>query len=354
MTGGQAVNSSSDILECFHSQLLQYINSGGCLSRLDILASTITKAAIFEKHSKQICHQYQSLCLKRLHRAGAPVKVPVEVYEGKNPHVFKMMAYLEKYLNDDLVGAYVHGSLGTYEEIAYSDFDALIILKNEVFQSPKRLVTAARKLNAARSIMFDFDPLQHHGWFVLTEADLRYYCNSYFPVELFSHAKSLFDDKGLELQISLRESNYETRRAFEEMADAIIQRIKRRQYPMNIYQLKSLLSQFMLLPALYIQARDERGIYKKESFKSAKVEFDSADWTIMDKVSEIRSNWNYRISGFRRWIMSRPSYLSRYVAKKLAPKIPKGLNDVLTPKFYSEIEKLVLLMKENSPGNVPN
>jgi len=251
-----------------------------------------------------------------------------------------MMVYLERFLKGDLVGAYVHGSLGICEEIAYSDFDALTILKDEVFESSKRLARAAKKLNHARTIMLNFDPLQHHGWFVLTELDLKCYCNAYFPIELFGHAKSLFNDKGLELKISLRESNSEIEKAFEKMANAIIRKIENRRYPTNLYHLKGLLSEFMLLPALYIQARDRRGIYKKESFNLARVDFDSEEWAIMDEVSEIRTNWNYEISALTKRLMCRPHVLSRYFAKNFAPAIPEKIGCVLSAEFYVRMKKL--------------
>ncbi len=49
-------------------------------------------------------------------------------------------------VKDDLFGAYVHGSLGTYEEIGYSDFDALVIIKDDVFHSRQRLAALAAEL----------------------------------------------------------------------------------------------------------------------------------------------------------------------------------------------------------------
>ena len=300
----------------------------------------------FTRYAKAIIQKYKRLWAEIPTSATSKLNFQIELYEGQNRHVHRMMNFLGKHLREDLIGAYVHGSLGTCEEIAYSDFDALTILKDEVFESPKRLARAAKKLNHARTIMLNFDPLQHHGWFVLTELDLRYYCNAYFPVELFKYAKSLFDDRGLELEIALRESSSETRMAFDKMADSIIRKIENRQYPTNIYQLKGLLSQFMLLPALYLQAKDGCGIYKKESFAVARSDFDSADWAIMDEVSRIRMNWSYEISPLKKRLMCHPHVLSRYFAKNFAPTIPEKIGRVLTAKFYSRMAELASLMKE--------
>lgn len=339
------VGSATKSQNVFHSDITTYIN-GGILSRSDLYLSVFVPWLTFTRYAKAIIQKHKRFLKEIPTGTTSKLNVRIEPYKGENPHVHQMINYLSEHLEEDLTGAYVHGSLGTYEEVAYSDFDALVILKDEVFGSPTRLARSARKLSCARTIMLDFDPLQHHGWFVLSEADLRYYCNSYFPAELYSHAKSLFNDKGLELKISLRESNSEIEKAFEKMADTIIRKIENRRYPTNVYQLKSLLSQFMLLPTLYIQARDGRGIYKKESFDLARIDFDSEEWAIMDEVSEIRADWSYEISPIKKWLMCHPHVLSRYFAKNFAPAIPEKISHVLTTEFYSRIAKLASLMKE--------
>ena len=130
------------------------------------------------------------------------------------------------------------------------------------------------------------------------------------------------------------------------MAEAVIGKIKKRQYPKNMYQLKSLLSGFMLLPALYVQARDGRGICKKESFDLAGVDFDSEEWAIMDEVSEIRADWSYEISPIKKRLMCYPHVLIRYFAKRFAPTIPDKIGYLLTAEFYSRMTELTSLMKE--------
>lgn len=334
-----------EIQNTFHTDIDSYIN-GGVFSRSDLYLSAFIPRLTFSRYAKAIIQKYKKFSKEVLNEATSILQIQVGPYEGQNEHVCRMMSFLSEHLKDDLIGAYVHGSLGTDEVVAYSDFDALAILKDEAFESPERLARAIRKLNHARKIMLDFDLLQHHGWFVLTELDLKFYCNAYFPIELFKYAKSLFNDKGLEFEISLRESSFETRRAFEKMADAIIKKIENRQYPANMYQLKGLLSQFMLLPALYVQAKDGGGVFKRESFDMARVDFDFTDWVIMDEVSEIRAGWSYEISTLKRRLMGHPHVLSRYFVKRFAPAIPEKIRPVLTAEFYARMEKLTLRIKE--------
>ena len=231
------IESTAKFQNALHSDVTTYIN-GGVFSRSDLFLSVLTPWVTFTRHAKAIIQKHKRFFKEISTGTTSKLNVRIEQYKGGNPHIQQMMSYLSEHSRRDLIGAYIHGSLGTYEEIAYSDFDALVILKDVIFESPERLVRTAKKLYHARTIMLDFDPLQHHGWFVLAELDLKFYCNTYFPVELFKYAKSLFDDKGLELEIFLRESNFEAHKAFEKIADAIIRKIENRRYPTNVYQLK--------------------------------------------------------------------------------------------------------------------
>lgn len=340
------VESTAKIQNTFHDELTTYIN-GGIFSRLDLYLSVFIPWVLLTKHAKDIIQKYREFLNEIPADAKPECIVRIELYKGQNEHVRRMMNFLNKHLKDDLIGAYVHGSLGTGEEVAYSDFDALAILKVEVFESTERLAGVARKLNRARKIMLDYDPLGHHGWFVLTELDLKFYCDAYFPVKLFQYAKSLFDNKGLELEISSRESRFETRKAFEKMAETVIRKIENRQYPANMYQLKSLLSQFMLLPALYLQTKNGKGVFKRESFEKAKINFDSVDWSIMDEVSNIRANWNSEISVFKKRMLCSPNVLSRNFAKKYVPTISNRIKEILKDDFYYRMRHLVILMRED-------
>jgi len=338
-----------DLQNKFHDELTLYIN-GGCLSRRDLLISISFPAVPFTLNSQKIIKKYQKFQNLILENTCLPLKINFEMYAGKNRHVLQMQKYLNSYLSDDLLGAFVHGSLGTYEEIDYSDFDGLVILKDEVFYSRRRLVKVARRLSQARKIMLDLDPLQHHGWFVLTEADLRYYCNAYFDVELFNYSKSLLNIKKSELNLHLRDSTKETYQALENMVNAIIREVEDKQIS-NMYQLKSLLSGFMLLPALYVQIRDGRGINKKQSFMASKKDFDSVAWRIMDEVSDIRPLWRYELSETKRKLLNHPFFLSRYVMKTYGVRIPKQILERLTPDFYSRMSNLAFLMKKKLEEN---
>ena len=272
--------------------------------------------------------------------------IEVERYNGANGYVLQMTGYLDKYLYDDLFGVYVHGSLGTCEEIAYSDFDALVIIKNNVLENPGRLAYVAKKLYGARKFMHKMDPLQHHGWFVLTENDLEDYPQNYFPKELFKYAKSLFPVKGFNIKFSPDPLEQDSRAPFYGLAMSMRVELENEDYPRDMYQLKGLLSRFMLLPALYCLAKNGKGIFKKFSFAEAKKDFSDPVWRIMDEVSAIRREWRCSVNILQRYLISRTSPMLLRFKRKIGPKVPADIKKKLSLDFYEAILDLIEQMEE--------
>jgi len=326
----------------FRRNLYKYVN-GEFLSWRDTLISMITPSTPFLLHARRICQQYKE-AFYPLPDEISSNHVKIAVYQGKNSHVLQMIEFLSD-LKDDLWGVYLHGSLGTCEEIPFSDFDALVIIKDEVFKIPDRLARVALKINSAQAIMFDFDPLQHHGWFVLTEADLKSYPEDYFPIELFRHAKSLFPDQGLELRIWAQDPSESIRQAFDNLIHSVTKLIARNKSHKNMYWLKILLSQLMLLPTLYVEIRDQKGIYKKFSFEAARLDFDVEDWSIMEEVSLLREKWFYEISPLWRGLMTKPTKMSRFLVRTYSPAVPKEIKKKLKDDFYRRMSHLIDLMQ---------
>lgn len=328
----------------FLRYLNEYINSG-CFSKKDLLISILSRTIPFLYNAGKIVNLYLNLKDSTGNSLISPSIIRLEPYQGKNIHVWQMIEFLDSHLRSDLIGAYVHGSLATYEEIPFSDFDALVIIKDEVFQSRRTLVRVGEKLNDALSIMFSFDPLQHHGWFVITELDLRSYPEYYFPSEILRYAKSLIPETGHELKINTETSSDLETNSFYEITTSIISRLQKKQYPQNIYQLKSLLSQFMLMPSLYLQARNNKGVFKRFSFDQAKMDFTGEEWTIMDEVSSVRKNWSYEISPFMLHLINRPAFVSRMIAKRFSPQIPDSLSSLLSEQFFERMICLAVNMR---------
>lgn len=342
---GASIMSAMALQNRFLDVLARYVN-GGALSRRDILLAAFHPTLPYRKNAVVVLDLY------RRHLGNLPparaegVTLAIDAYTGTDAFVRRMMEYLASRLKEDLYAAYVHGSLGTGERIKYSDFDALAVLRNEVFESPGRLIRAASLLRRATRIMHEFDPLQHHGWFVTTQADLASYNNAWFPVEALRQARSLLPDTGREIVVFPRDSAREAREAFLATAGAVIHKLTNRRPPSNVYQLKGLLSEFMLLPALYVQAREGKGVFKKSSFDLARIDFTGDQWRIMDEVSEIRRHWDYPLSAVKRRALCSTHVLRKYFAMHAAPRVPEALANKLDQAFYRAMAALAESMRK--------
>jgi hypothetical protein len=328
----------------FQRALISYVNSGG-LTKIDFILGLLYPRFVFQKNSKKVISLWQQEektdCVSSLNTT-----IQVSSYRGINPSVLKLITHLKNDLERDLFGAYLHGSLATQEEINYSDFDALVILKDDVFSDINSISRVGLKLNRLQKVMHEFDSLQHHGWFVLTESMLKNYPNSYFPLELFKYSVSLLPEKGTNFDVHHDSSNTDFKSPFWILSNELLKKLNNNYRPKNTFTLKSFLSEFMLLPSFYLQAKNNMAVYKKESFELARKDFSEPDWLVMDLISEIRKEWYYEISSFQKMLLCNRNAVVRKLGRKFAPNIPSSIEIKLTATVYKAMSSLVLSMQD--------
>jgi predicted nucleotidyltransferase len=333
------------VRSAFHSYLIKYVNVA-CFSKLDYIQSLVDVSKNYKKYAPKVIRLFKKSSTDEEQINRTETRIEVEPYSGNNNFVLEMSSRLENELKKDLLGAYIHGSLATQEEVEYSDFDALVILKDDVFESEERLASAALKLHRLQRIMHEFDPLQHHGWFVMTESMLENYPILYFPPELFEFSKSLLNNQGLTISIQIDELPHEEfLKPFVQLSNSVLAKLKCVNQPKNSFVLKGLLSEFMLLPALYLQAKYKHGVYKKDSFRLAENDFEKAEWEIMNEVSTIRAEWGYKLSTLQKTILTSRSFLVRKIARRFAPHVASQISIRINHVFFNEMLNLVILMK---------
>ncbi len=99
---------------------------------------------------------------------------------------------------------------------------------------------------------------------------------------------------------------------------------------LNFYEVKSLLSGFMLLPSVYLQLTSPEGIFKKDSFDLLKQKLSDEEYEIMNQVSEIRANWAYQSPMLYKIILSlNSSAINNFFKKTNSGKIPTSLRSIL-------------------------
>jgi hypothetical protein len=258
--------------------------------------------------------------------AAGGVVVDRPPYSGGNPHVRAMAEYLRRHCREDLLGAWVHGSLGSGEETGYSDFDGLAILRTEACRDAARLAAAAGRLYRSLRFMSAADPLQHHGWFVAAEEQTAAWPEHYLPTAALARAASLLPAG--ERPVTLRPVFRKDRAAANlvRCARSVVGDYNNGSPLLNLYHCKAAFSRFMLLPALYVQAREGRGVDKKESFALAREDFPDALWGVMDEVSAYREEWGPVVMpGLPATAARFSPVLARRLARRLAPPVPENL-----------------------------
>ncbi len=247
--------------------------------------------------------------------------------------------YVAESLAPYLVGFYLHGSLSTLDYTAYSDADDLVVVARGTLLDPQRLAECSERCVEAARFLYEHDPLQHHGHFVLTELDLRHYPPAHLPPEVLRHATAVVGPTVLTLRP--RDGLRERR----QQAAALARQLCHRQRPAgNVWELKDLLARVMLVPAVYLGALGEP-CYKKFSFERARPHFDGS-WEAVEVATQLRDRWPYR-PGLREETLRAVSLralrnpdLYRRMAAKYASPLPGEVQRVLArTDFYGAVRR---------------
>jgi hypothetical protein len=205
--------------------------------------------------------------------------------------VVKLNRFVERALHRAMAGFFLHGSLATLDYArGYSDFDTFVILRRSTVIDPVELMQLLPKYRQSLTFVYEFDPLQHHGHMLATEIDLDWYPEGEFPLQLLQHARCL-GQKWQPLPYTLRAERQVVRDRIRRSAEWFGAQSSMRAYPPTAYELKSALSDIMLLPATYCQVKGHT-CYKKYSFERARPDFDDDCWRIVEEATRIRKEWD--------------------------------------------------------------
>ena len=129
-------------------------------------------------------------------------------------------------------------------------------------------------------IIKHFDPLQHHGWFIIYESSLSNYDTTFFPIELYKKSKLVYPFKDINIKINVRKK-LDFYSPFD-LSASILKKIEQKiTGPNNSSELKSFSKPNNVVSA-HLQAKHKKGIYKKDSFIIAKIDFSETNWKAID------------------------------------------------------------------------
>lgn len=210
--------------------------------------------------------------------------------------ITRIYRILHKGLGHHLQGVYLHGSLSTKDYVTEcSDVDILIILSREAFVDPEKIVQIRKIIIKAAYQSVLIDPLQHHGFFILCESDLKYFPVSFFPLELFQFSTILYNKEKI-LRFSVRDDTALRRRKFLYAAMVARSYYIRHRPPRTAFEWKTFFQIQLILPCLFLQLGG-KCLYKREAIPHLRTLCPKIPWDVIETATRLRAERQYSRTG---------------------------------------------------------
>jgi predicted nucleotidyltransferase len=186
----------------------------------------------------------------------------------------------------EMVEILVFGSQARGGTTGFSDLDAVLVIADWAAEDRRRLRSLREHVIAAQRRVLRFQPMQHHGFEVVTPKLLRLADDALdLPAAALAESRSVggtpvgahFDD---------RDAARRARARLEAIASSLVATAD---WPRHPWRLHRAVSMFELLPALYLQASG-KPVPKWQSFAEARHAFSRAWWPY-DVLREVREVW---------------------------------------------------------------
>lgn len=297
---------------------------------------------LFKKRASALISRFSDV---QIPTASVEYQMHIQPYSGNNPTAISLRNLVLSQAKEDIEDIIVHGSLADDTDCNYSDFDCLIILKEDILQYEQRLLQLANKLWKWQKLMLKTDILQHHGWFLAFTSDFKCWDLSYLPAEVFSSSKSLLRNEEYEIKIFASPSE-DFKTPFLTLCNSLMNITPGKLNRMNSYELKTFISRFFLMPALYYQARYEKGIYKKDSFIITRKDFSENLWRPVEELSSLRLQWKQQYSSFTTHLIETFYLWPSGIKKFIYPQASKHIKLTVLQNLAA-IKLLLQAMKKN-------
>lgn len=206
---------------------------------------------------------------------------------------------------------YFHGSMATLDyEKGFSDVDTLVIISRETTKDYRSLMAFQRELYPLTKYLYHIDPLQHHGFFCISEIDMAFYPQTFFPLTIFKYSRAVFPEEPLCFLV--RDYELEAMNELWKVCQWLRQVYYYERYNAlrNLYSFKLMLSFLLILPAFFLQVV-HKPVYKKDSFEIIG-RFFTGNLKIIETASTLRKNWSYL-----------PPSTVRFIANLLNPALTR-------------------------------
>lgn len=297
---------------------------------------------LFPFYTSQIAQRvFSKISTKEGSHADTDSKVTASVYTGNNSVVKHIQQHFHGSTLTAIKAALVHGSIGDGNEIEYSDFDGILLIDPREIKSAKHLLELHQLIKKTEQLFFEQDALQHHGWAIFLIDELLDFKDHLFPIDLIQNGKTIYPTTGFTLEARISSDRDQYKILLHNLCTSIIHKASQLSTLKNQYIFKNLLSEIMLLPAAFLQAKHFKSISKKESFTKLKNEYPSIDTTMLDWVSDVRLKWTQAPINFKTQLFHRCKKAG-FPISFLAPNTPENVLVQLDEKWKQQV---ILLCK---------
>lgn len=180
----------------------------------------------------------------------------------------------------------VFGSHARGSTTGFSDLDAILVVEDWAAEDPSALRSLRPRVIAVQRQILRFQPMQHHGFLVVTPKLLRRAQDALqMPPEALAETRSVCG-RAVEATLDQRATSGGTRDSLNQLVAAVAAPSA---WPSHPWRLHRLVSMYQLLPSLYLQASG-RAVPKWDSFEQAREAFSEAWWPY-DVLREAREVW---------------------------------------------------------------
>jgi len=211
-----------------------------------------------------------------------------KIEKWKKKLLFKMHGFLSAHplIKSKRISVQFIGSIGSKDPIPYSDLDCLIILPSLDNWDLNNMVELKKLYRVVNYYAYAFDPLQHHGAFVLTETELTNGFPFFYPMNLLDKAWGYGRDHYFSSSYNIQNKG---RMNFINNNQFLRRMNYQQELPNSLYNLKYILSSIFLMPVYYYNAKN-KFYCKKNSIKKI-IKSDDTIGNNFKWFSKFRRNW---------------------------------------------------------------
>lgn len=199
----------------------------------------------------------------------------------------KLAEHYSLHLNTNFSYLYLLGSLSSLDFVpGLSDLDTLLLIKRDTLLDFKRLKEARTAVLSSLPYFFWIDPLQHHGHITISEIDLCWYPQPFFPLTLLEECICL-DGSTIPIRYTVRDSRFERLRTGFVAASSFYRGNETMKGWKDPYQIKFHLQVAQLLPVLLNQMTGNYA-WKPKAFRRIKPQFSKEGWELVERSTQMR------------------------------------------------------------------